>query len=707
MTLRRRLTLVLALLVAVPVTAAALIVGIAVPGTLRTQSEESLAVTRGGVAAAIAARCDRSLLAARSLGLYLAAADPVQAVRDTTLTTGVDFAALVDRAGRLVAADGAVSGDAATTQANCGDGRAAGPALVARVPLEVADKPDLRSAVTAQTVDRGTLMAIQSELGTTAHLTLLLGGRPVATTMPAGEAEAVAEAVADAGADADVGEARGALEVGPWLAMAAKPGMGQPFTVVVAEQPASSGSVRWAVLITAALAIAAAVVVARALARGLTRPLDQLTQAASGVASGDLGTKLPARGEDEVGRLSAAFNNMTAALRLSMTALERSRDEMRLSLQRLGDALSSTHDLEGICHITVETALSATVADAGLVALVNSQGELEPVAAVGLADHGLRTPGTLRAGHGLLGSVVADGRIVRARLDRDILPDPEEPGQGHVLAVPLRRKSGIGGVLAVYVLAGSGFDDGDEATLRTLAHQAGIAIDNAILHLDTERLSVTDALTGVANYHHVMAGLSREVERASRFSHPLSVLMLDLDHFKQVNDAHGQERANAVLRELAQRIKGKIREIDTVARYAGEEFVLLLPETGADGAARVAERVCDVVRAESFRGGRAVAGPGAVVRPPTVGDAGGVEDDLDGPAGASDGAAAEVGEKIQLTVSIGGAVFPEHGGSAEALIASADSALYLAKRAGRNRWAIAGQTGQSGADMSAPEVSPN
>jgi diguanylate cyclase (GGDEF)-like protein len=650
MTLRRRLTLVLALLVALPVAAAAFIVGLAVPGTLRSQSEESLAVARGGVAAAIAARCDRALLAARSLGLYLASAEPRQAVGSTTSTTGVDFAALFDSSGRVVADDGDPPVGGTAPSLNCSEGEAAGPALVAQLPLMVAKQPKLDCAVTAQVVDRVALTAIRNELGTDAQVTLLLKGRSVSSTMPENDAQALARAVAGV---RDPAQSR---EVGQWLAVVALPGNGQPFTVVVAKQPPSSAAVRWAVLLIVAIAIAAAVIVARALAKSLTRPLDELTRAASDVASGDLATKLPARGEDEVGRLSAAFNNMTAALRLSMTALERSRDDMRLSIHRLGDALSSTHDLEGICHIAVETALSATVADAGVVVLVNGRGDLELVCSVGLADHALSPPGMLTVGQGVLGRVAADDQPIRAQLGRDVVPDPDEPGEGYVLAVPLRRKSGVGGVLAVYVLGGNGFDDDDEVTLRTLAHQAGIAIDNAILHVEAERLSITDALTGVANYRHLMVGLSREVERAARFGRPLAVLMLDLDHFKQVNDLHGHERGNVVLREVAQRIQRQIRDIDTVARYGGEEFVLLLPETGVDGAGRVAQRVCEGVRAEPFG-------------------------DPDPATGAT----------LRLTVSIGGAVFPQHGGSAATLIASADNALYFAKRAGRDQWVIAGQ----------------
>jgi len=144
--------------------------------------------------------------------------------------------------------------------------------------------------------------------------------------------------------------------------------------------------------------------------------------------------------------------------------------------------------------------------------------------------------------------------------------------------------------------------------------------------------------------------LGKEIERASRFGRPLSLLMLDLDHFKSVNDTYGHPRGDAVLVELASRIRAQIREVDTLARYGGEELVLLLPETDATGAALTAARVCQVVRGRTF---------GRDDEPP-----------------------------LTVTVSVGVAVFPTAGVSAAALLRAADEALYDAKRAGRDRWAM-------------------
>ena len=137
--------------------------------------------------------------------------------------------------------------------------------------------------------------------------------------------------------------------------------------------------------------------------------------------------------------------------------------------------------------------------------------------------------------------------------------------------------------------------------LRTLARQAGTAIDNVQLHQEANRLSTTDALTGLWNFRYLSMSLAREIERSTRFQRPLAVLMLDLDHFKQVNDQHGHARGDTVLRELAHRVQEQIREVDTFARYGGEEFVVVLPETTVEGAAQLAERICDAVRREPFR----------------------------------------------------------------------------------------------------------
>jgi diguanylate cyclase (GGDEF)-like protein len=171
----------------------------------------------------------------------------------------------------------------------------------------------------------------------------------------------------------------------------------------------------------------------------------------------------------------------------------------------------------------------------------------------------------------------------------------------------------------------------------------------AAINVALETLSVTDGLTGLFNHKHLMQTLQTEVARAQRHKHPLSILMIDVDHFKQYNDRHGHQLGDKLLADIAALFKRTTRSIDYVARYGGDEFLLLLHEVASADAVMLADRVRSVVAAASF-------GPG--------------------------------GHKI--TVSIGVASYPEHGETAEAVIASADAGLYKAKRSGRNETVLAG-----------------
>lgn len=209
-----------------------------------------------------------------------------------------------------------------------------------------------------------------------------------------------------------------------------------------------------------------------------------------------------------------------------------------------------------------------------------------------------------------------------------------------------------------------------------------------------ERLSATDPVTGVWNHRYLQETLALEVDRARRVDRPLALLMCDVDRFRAVNAAHGHQAGSAVLRELAQRLALEIRSFDTFARYGGEEFVVLLPDTGAQGAAVVAERLCYVARKLLVDAGVTVSmNSPALAASGAPAPAGGALV-ANGSGGADLGTSAEDAPtdaaEIRLTISVGAAVFPDAGTHAATLIRAADEALAQAKRAGGDTWVVPG-----------------
>ena len=186
-----------------------------------------------------------------------------------------------------------------------------------------------------------------------------------------------------------------------------------------------------------------------------------------------------------------------------------------------------------------------------------------------------------------------------------------------------------------------------------LAGQAVVALENARLHRAVERQASLDGLTGLANRRSAQDALHSEVSRAGRFGSDLSLVMADLDGFKDVNDRFGHPVGDIVLREFAETLRETGREVDTAGRWGGEEFILILPATDTAGGARLAERV-----RQAFEQ-RLILSPD--------------------------------GTRIPVTASFGVAAYPLHG-TEEALVRAADAALYEAKRAGKNRVVTAAES---------------
>ncbi|MBN1210134.1 MAG: diguanylate cyclase [Myxococcaceae bacterium] len=403
----------------------------------------------------------------------------------------------------------------------------------------------------------------------------------------------------------------------------------------------------------------------------LTRPLRRLTAIMRRAEEGDLLVRAEARGADEISRLGSAFNEMLARLTsmkaeeidthrdLALTkeklALKEKLEERLTELSLLFDvahSLNATLELgellERVTRLVVERLRIPNFS----IMLLNPEGLLE-----------IRSAWPMHRGSEGLTFAIGEGACGRAAetLRAVYLPDVSDRSSifakrnlvggtdhGSLLAVPMVHTDKLLGVMNFQRPEVAGFSPEELELLMAVADQAATAVKNARLHAETVQLTMTDPLTGAPNRRHLFNRLEAELARAERYSSPLSILMVDVDHFKRLNDSAGHRAGDETLRVVSDVLRGRVRKVDTLARYGGEEFMVLLPQTSKADAVEVGEKLR-----------RAVLETAALASPSQ-------------PTG-------------HVTISIGVACYPVDAADQETLVDCADSALYGSKRGGRNK----------------------
>jgi diguanylate cyclase (GGDEF)-like protein len=415
----------------------------------------------------------------------------------------------------------------------------------------------------------------------------------------------------------------------------------------IAENRLVIGGLILAFLLLAALA-------ATRVSRALTGQIGTFLAGARRLARGDFAHPVPVAGRDEFAELGREFNSMSSQLEAKIEEVERKRQELEETIRRVGDALATGLDRNGVVGLSVRQAVDACGADAGRAFPLErgafdetraGRGDERLTEAIMAAERRAFEPDA-EVGPELLEPI--DGEVEAHPRPRRAVP--AESGGVHSLAVPMRALTADSAYLGVLSIAryGRAFSRQEEELLEYLAGQAIVSIENASLHETVERQAVTDELTGLANARAFRSILEREIERSRRFQSPLGLVMVDLDDFKQVNDIHGHQQGDEVLASVAAVLRDFSRDIDAPVRYGGEELAVVLPQTDAEGAAQLAERMREAVER---------------LRVPRVGGGG----------------------SLQVTASFGVAAVPESASDEEELVAAADAALYRAKRGGKNR----------------------
>jgi diguanylate cyclase (GGDEF)-like protein len=467
------------------------------------------------------------------------------------------------------------------------------PSLAARFPVDVvAGTKRLGEVVATVPLDVGLIarLRVGAALGSGDVLALLRGTQIAASSPPVRGHVSLA---AGRSGTIDVSDIRYRAFVAPAL-----PGVPSARLAVLTRKSlidAADMRTRDRLLAGLLASLALVGIVAYLQGRSIVRYLREFSTVAHGIAQGALGQRVPVRGRDEFAVLGTALNDMAAQLEERLAELEAERGRARETLARFGEALAATHDAKQLLRIVAAEAAEVTSARACRI-------------------------------------VSADGSVVVSG---------DEDADGDRLSIPLIAAGERFGTLE---LVGDSFSKEERMNAASLAAHAVVALENARLHGMVERQALVDGLTGLANRRAAAAALHAEAAQSERLETPLSIVLADLDGFKDVNDEHGHAVGDEVLRAFADVLRETVRESDVAGRWGGEEFLLLLPGADLDGAAQFAERVRAAL---------------ATRRIPSA-------------------------PELRVTASFGVAEYAGESNS-EQLVAAADSALYRAKRGGKDR----------------------
>ncbi|MFH1460470.1 MAG: diguanylate cyclase [Candidatus Omnitrophota bacterium] len=336
-----------------------------------------------------------------------------------------------------------------------------------------------------------------------------------------------------------------------------------------------------------------------------------------------------------------------------LVSLKSEKQKLQTMLQ-IGHAMSSILNLDELVDFIVRKIADVLQAKICSLMLLDEEEFLVIKAAVGLDELIMKTT-RIKLGSSISGWVALNGEPVLVtdiendlKFGRTNLPKYQTKS---LLCIPLKVKDNVLGVIniadKIVPHQENTFTEEDLKFLAVVCNYAAIAIENAQLYGEVKNLAITDGLTSLFNHRYFQTHLGSEVSRVQRYPHPLSLIMFDIDSFKQFNDTYGHPMGDAVLSQIAKVIKSKVRKVDIPCRYGGEEFAIILPETKLSEAVIVAEKIRKSVEELRFDVGKGT-------------------------------------QKKKMTLSGGVAGF-KSGMSKEEFVQNADESLYEAKDKGKNR----------------------